>query len=124
MRAVALALLGLFACQAWAQESDRPSLVQVKSGTVLAVDDDKEELVAVGEGVFLNEPGFKKLDRIYTSMQTDIAEKTVQNDLLRKKVDELAAKPSVSPVVVVVLIAGALVTGAAAGATAVYLWQK
>lgn len=124
MRAAALALLGLFACQAWAQESDRPVLIRVKSGTVLSVDEDKEELVTVGEGVFLNEPGFKKLDRIYTSMQTDIAEKTAQNDLLRKKVDELAAKPSVSPVVVVVLIAGALVTGAAAGATAVYLWKK
>lgn len=124
MRAGACALALLAALPSLAQESDKPLMLQVESGTVVAVDDGKTDTVQVGKGVFINEPGFLKLDRIYGTLQEENTEMTAQNDLLRKKVDELAAKPSVSPVLVVVLVAGALVTGAAAGATAVYLWKK
>lgn len=124
MRALAFFLCLAVAANSFAQESDAPVLLQVESGTLTVIKDAKKETISVTSGVYLNEKGLIRLEHLYTTMQTEVTEKTVQNDMLREKVDEMAAKPSVSPLLVVVLVAGALATGAAAGATAVYLWKK
>lgn len=123
-----LALLLSLALPAYAQEampSDKPLTVNVKSGQAIAVDDDgKEFSVLLPSGLFVNDAGLLKLNGLFVQAQTTNIELRTQNDVLRAKVDELAAEPTLSVKAVVLIAVGALVVGAGTAVGVTLALQK
>lgn len=123
-----VALLLCLAVPAYAQEampSDKPLTVNVKSGQAIALDDSgKEFSVSLPSGLFINDAGLLKLNGLFVQAQTDNIELRTQNDVLRAKVDELAAEPTLSVKAVVLIAVGALVVGAGAAVGITLAVQK
>lgn len=123
-----VALMMCLAVPAYAQEampSDKPLTVNVKSGQAVAIDDSgKEFSVLLPSGLFINDAGLLKLNGLFVQAQTDNIELRTQNDVLRAKVDELAAEPTLSVKAVVLIAVGALVVGAGAAVGITLAVQK
>lgn len=114
--------------------ADRPALVYLSSGTGVIQADvplaAAGQLVALPEGVFINTPGYTKLNAVVVDFQNvialqdqHIAELEAQNTTLAKALDTYAAEPTIDPKRAVIVGVGLAVLGAAAGAAAVIAVQ-
>lgn len=92
--------------------SDRPYLAEVKSGEAVVVTDEGERIMILPPGAFLNDKGMRKMESLFKEAQLNLVDARAQNEALRKRVDELAAEPTLNIPVVIAIAAGALVVGA------------
>lgn len=116
----------LVACVAWAEpvamSATEPEIAHVQSGTAIAVDEHGNTAeMTFGEGVVINAPGYEKLGRKVGELAFDLKATQAQNDKLKEQVDLLAAEPNTKVGHLILVVGGALVLGAAAGAGAVLL---
>lgn len=104
-------LVLVLSSRAFAQESDQPLLYKVVEGRALTT----EGPIDLPPGTFINEPGMDKLNRLFKEVQVRAIQKNAENEVLRAKVDELAARPAIDVPLVLGLVGGALLVGAAGG---------
>lgn len=133
----AAALLALVPALALAQEStsapetlpeDAPKIIEVSEGQVLT----PEGAITVGKGVFLNPAAVVKVEAVIYERAVAIARLQAENEQLVTAIDEqanhhnavLEARDSDAFKRVLIVAAGALVVGAAAGVGAVILLKK
>lgn len=104
--------------------ADAPRIVHLTEGSGVVKEGDTLTPTTLPAGIFINEKGAEKLTEALSEMQINNSELTAQNELLRTRVDEIAADPPTNVKQIVIVAAISLVVGAAAGAGIVYAIKK